>query len=114
MTINRAAIEADEVARAHESLWRVERTFRETKSTLEVRPIFHHREDTTIGHIVGCSRALRLEMNLQRRLEQREPVVRRQSCRRGEPQEQARQPVVILVVSTCPHHKRDWSQGDQR
>jgi hypothetical protein len=58
MTINRAAIEvdarydgtfvlrtntelpADEVARAYKSLWRVERTFRETKSTLEVRPIF--------------------------------------------------------------------------
>ena len=90
MTINRAAIEADarydgkfvlrtntemppdEVARAYKSLWRVERTFRETKSTLEVRPIFHHRDDTTIGHIVGCFLALRLEVDLQRRLEQRE------------------------------------------
>lgn len=89
MTINRAAIEADarydgkfvlrtntelpadEVARAYKSLWRVERTFRETKSTLEVRPIFHHRDDTTIGHIVGCFLALRLEVDLQRRLEQR-------------------------------------------
>ena len=89
-TINRAAIEADarydgkfvlrtntelpadEVARAYKSLWRVERTFRETKSTLEVRPIFHHRDDTTIGHIVGCFLALRLEVDLQRRLEQRE------------------------------------------
>jgi len=90
ITINRAAIEADarydgkfvlrtntelpadEVARAYKSLWRVERTFRETKSTLEVRPIFHHRDDTTIGHIVGCFLALRLEVDLQRRLEQRE------------------------------------------
>jgi hypothetical protein len=89
MTINRAAIEADarydgtfvlrtntelpadEVARAYKSLWRVERTFRETKSTLEVRPIFHHRDDTTIGHIVGGFLALRLEVDLQRRLEQR-------------------------------------------
>jgi hypothetical protein len=89
MTINRAAIEADarydgkfvlrtstelpadEVARAYKSLWRVERTFRETKSTLEVRPIFHHRDHTTIGHIVGCFLALRLEVDLQRRLEQR-------------------------------------------
>jgi len=93
ITINRAAIEADarydgkfvlrtntelpadEVARAYKSLWRVERTFRETKSTLEVRPIFHHRDDTTIGHIVGCFLALRLEVDLQRRLEQRKTDV---------------------------------------
>ena len=72
MTINRAAIEADarydgkfvlhtntelpadEVAGVYKSLWRAERTFRETKSTLEVRPIFHHRDDTTIGHIGGA------------------------------------------------------------
>ena len=89
VTLNRAAIEddahydgkfvlrtntelsADEVARAYKSLWRVERTFRETKSTLDVRPIFHHRDDTTIGHIVGCFLALRLEVDLQRRLELR-------------------------------------------
>jgi hypothetical protein len=60
-----------EVARAYKSLWRVERAFRETKSTLEVRPTFHHRDDTTIGHIVGCFLALRLEVDLQRRLDER-------------------------------------------
>jgi hypothetical protein len=60
-----------DVARAYKSLWRVERTFRETKSTLEVRPVFHHRDDTTIGHIVGCFLALRLEVDLQRRLDER-------------------------------------------
>ena len=60
-----------DVARAYKSLWRVERAFRETKSTLEVRPTFHHRDDTTIGHIVGCFLALRLEVDLQRRLDER-------------------------------------------
>lgn len=59
----------DEVALTYKSLWRVERAFRETKSTLDVRPIFHHRDDTTIGHIVACFLALRLEVDLQRRLE---------------------------------------------
>lgn len=89
VTIDREAIAADarfdgkfvlrtntdlgtaEVARAYKSLWRVERAFRETKSTLEVRPIYHHRDDTTIGHIVGCFLALRLEVDLQRRLDAR-------------------------------------------
>lgn len=64
--------DTEDVARAYKSLWRVERAFRETKSTLEVRPTFHHRDDTTIGHIVGCFLALRLEVDLQRRLDERE------------------------------------------
>lgn len=64
-------LSAEEVARAYKSLWRVERAFRETKSTFEVRPIFHHRDDTSIGHIVACFLALRLEVDLQRRLDQR-------------------------------------------
>lgn len=62
---------ADEVARAYKSLWRVERTFREQKSTLEIRPLYHHRDDTSIGHIVACFLALRLEVDLQRRVDER-------------------------------------------
>jgi Transposase DDE domain len=65
-------LDTDQVALAYKSLWRVERAFRETKSTLEVRPVFHHRDDTTIGHIVGCFLALRLEVDLQRRLDERD------------------------------------------
>jgi hypothetical protein len=60
---------AAEVAQAYKSLWRVERAFREMKSTLDVRPIFHQRDDSVIGHIVGCFLALRLEVDLQRRLD---------------------------------------------
>ena len=89
LTINRAAVAADtrldgkfvlrtnttlpadEVARAYKSLWRVERTFREQKSTLELRPLFHHRDDTSVGHIVACFLALRLEVDLQRRVDER-------------------------------------------
>jgi arginine repressor len=59
-----------EVAQTYKSLWRVERAFRETKSTLEMRPIFHHRDDTSIGHIVAGFLALRLEVDLQRRLDE--------------------------------------------
>ena len=61
---------AGEIALTHKSLWRVERIFREEKSTLEVRPIFHHRDDTSIGHIVASFLALRLEVDLQHRLDE--------------------------------------------
>jgi len=53
----------------------VERVFREEKSTLKVRSIFHHRDDTSIGHIVASFLALRLEVDLQRRLEERKVFV---------------------------------------
>ena len=64
-----------EVAQTYKSLWRVERTFREQKSTLEVRPLYHQRDDTSMGHIVASFLALRLEVDLQQRLEEREKKV---------------------------------------
>lgn len=65
VTINEPAVEADdsgstgssssgrtpvlpaaEVALAYKSLWPVERTFREEKSMLEVRPVYQQRDET--------------------------------------------------------------------
>lgn len=62
-------LSAEEVAATYKSLWRVERVFRQEKSTLEIRPIYHHRDDTSVGHIAASFLALRLELDLQRRLE---------------------------------------------
>jgi hypothetical protein len=64
-------LSAEEVAKTYKGLWRVERIFREEKSTLKVRPLFHHRDDTSIGHIVASFLALRLEVDLHQRLEER-------------------------------------------
>jgi transposase len=64
-----------EVAQTYKSLWRVERTFREQKSTLEVRPIYHHRDDTSMGRITASFLALGLEVDLQQRLDDREAKV---------------------------------------
>lgn len=65
-------LSADEVAKTYKGLWRVERSFREQKNTLAVRPIFHHRDDTSLGHIVAGFLALRLEVDLNSRLKKRE------------------------------------------
>jgi hypothetical protein len=62
-------LSAAEVALAYKSLWRVERAFRSLKSALDIRPVFHQRDDSVIGHITGCFLALRLEVDLQRRLD---------------------------------------------
>jgi hypothetical protein len=89
VTINQQAVDADrrldgkfvlttnttlspaEVAKTYKGLWRVERTFRKEKSTLEVRPIYHQRDETSIGHIVASFLALRLEVDLQARLDEK-------------------------------------------
>lgn len=66
---------ADQVALTYKSLWRVERTFREQKSTLDVCPIYHHCPHMAIGHIAASFLALRLEVDLQRRLDERKSEV---------------------------------------
>ncbi len=60
---------AAEVAHFYKGLWRVERAFREVKSTLEVRPIYHQNDEACVGHLVAGFLALRLEVDLQRRLD---------------------------------------------
>ncbi|MBM4295884.1 MAG: transposase, partial [Deltaproteobacteria bacterium] len=82
LTTNTALTPA-EVARTYQSLWRVERTFREQKSALEVRPLYHHRDDTSMGRIVASFPALRLEVDLQQRLGEREVKVSWPDLMRG-------------------------------
>jgi len=87
VTINQQAVEADrgldgkfvlatnttlspaEVARSYTGLWRVERTFRKEKPTLEVQPLSHERNETSVGRIVSSLLALRLDVDLQARLD---------------------------------------------
>ncbi|MCA1960316.1 MAG: hypothetical protein LDL33_05935, partial [Desulfomonile sp.] len=63
------------VALTSKGLRRVERTFREQKSTLEVCPISHHCHRMAIGHIAASFPALRLEVDLQRRPDERKVEV---------------------------------------
>ncbi len=63
-------LSAEEVAQAYKRLWRVERTFRGQKSTLQIRPIYHQRDSQCVGHIVASFLALRLEVDLQKALDE--------------------------------------------
>jgi len=59
-----------DVALKYKELWQVERVFRDVKSLLETRPIFHQRDETIRGHVFCSFLALVLRKELQRRLEQ--------------------------------------------
>ncbi|HAA89971.1 MAG TPA: IS1634 family transposase [Peptococcaceae bacterium] len=60
----------EEVALAYKGLWQVERTFRELKSGLELRPIYHWNEQRIRGHIMVCFLAFVLEVALHKRLKE--------------------------------------------
>lgn len=58
------------VALRYKELWRVERLFRDTKSLLRTRPIFHKLDETIRGHVFCSFLALVLVRELDRCLEQ--------------------------------------------
>ena len=60
-----------EVALKYKELWQVESLFREVKSVLETRPIYHQRDDTIRGHVFASFLALVMLKELQRRMELR-------------------------------------------
>ena len=62
-------LSADQVALKYKELWRVERVFRDVKSPLETRPIFHQRDDAIRGHVFCGFLALVPRKELDRRLE---------------------------------------------
>ena len=59
----------EQVALKYKELWQVERVFRDVKSMLETRPIFHQRDDTIRGHVFCSFLALVLRKELERHLE---------------------------------------------
>jgi len=87
MAIDQAKIEADarfdgkwvlktttglspeQVALKYKELWQVEHVFRDMKSILETRPVFHRKDETIRGHVFCSFLALTLRKELQQRLE---------------------------------------------
>jgi len=64
-------LSAEEVTQTYKGFWRVERTFREQKSMFQIRPIYHQRDRQCVGDIVASFLAVRLEVDLQRALDER-------------------------------------------
>ena len=60
---------AAKVALKYKELWQVEQVFRDMKSLLETRPIFHQKDETIRGHVFCSFLALVLRKELQNRLE---------------------------------------------
>ena len=66
-----ADLDTDVTALAYKDLWRVERAFRNMKSILDLRPVFHYKDSQVRGHIMVCFLALVLESALQRKIKEK-------------------------------------------
>lgn len=62
------AMSADQVALKYKELWRVERVFRDVKSLLETRPVYHQNDANIAGHVFCSFLALVLRKELDQRL----------------------------------------------
>ena len=60
---------AEQTAIKYKELWQVEHVFRDMKSILDTRPIFHQRDETIRGHVFCSFLALVVRKELDRRLE---------------------------------------------
>jgi transposase len=60
---------SEQTALKYKELWQVEHVFRDMKSILDIRPIFHQRDETIRGHVFCSFLAMVLRKELDRRLE---------------------------------------------
>jgi hypothetical protein len=78
--------EDEEIAEIYRGLWKIEDSFRVTKSDLETRPVYVSRHDHIEAHFLICFVALVLVRLLEKRLNGKYPVpkilesLRRCSC----------------------------------
>ena len=64
------SLSPEQTALKYKELWQVEQVFREVKSVLETRPVFHKCDETIRGHVFCSFLALVLRKELDRRLNQ--------------------------------------------
>ena len=62
------SLTANKVALKYKELWQVEQVFRDIKSILETRPVYHQRDENIRGHVFCSFLALVLRKELEQRL----------------------------------------------
>jgi len=73
LLLTNSDLPTEQVALAYKDLWKVERAFRELKSGLDLRPIYHWTDSRVRGHVMVCYLALVLESSLQKKLRDIKP-----------------------------------------
>jgi transposase len=61
---------AEHIALKYKELWQVEQVFKDVKSVLETRPVYHQKDENIRGHVFCSFLALVLRKELDRRLQE--------------------------------------------
>jgi transposase len=68
--ITNTEFSVEQVALKYKELWQVEQVFRDIKSVLETRPVYHQKDENIRGHVFCSFLALVLRKELDRRLQE--------------------------------------------
>ena len=68
--ITNTELSAEQVALKYKELWQGQQVFRDVKSVLETRPVYHQRDENIRGHVFCSFLSLVLRKELDRRLEE--------------------------------------------
>jgi transposase len=68
--ITNTDFKAEQVALKYKELWQVEQVFRDVKSVLETRPVYHQKDENIRGHVFCSFLALVLRKELDRLLQE--------------------------------------------
>jgi transposase len=66
--VTNTGLSGEQTALKYKELWRVERVFRDVKSLLETRPVYHQNDAHIAGHVFCSFLALVLRKELDQRL----------------------------------------------
>ena len=68
MSVKEQDLPTEKIALKYKELWQVERVFRDVKTILHTRPVFHQKDENIRGHVFCSFLALVLKKELDRRL----------------------------------------------
>jgi transposase len=70
------SLSAQDIALGYKQLWQIERGWRDMKQVLDLRPVYHRREDRIRAHVVLCWLALLLVRVIETTCEESWPALR--------------------------------------
>jgi hypothetical protein len=70
------SLSAEEIAQGYRQLWQIERAWRDMKQVIDLRPVYHRKEERIRAHVVLCWLALLLVRTIENTCDESWPALR--------------------------------------
>lgn len=71
MIVSDTDLSVEEIVRGYKDLWKIERSFRTIKSFLEIRPVYHRKEERIEAHVFVCVLSLLIARLFEKAMDER-------------------------------------------